>query len=119
MLRRRGPFDIQPIDADGSSVFKKGSTVPAKFRVCDANGVSIGNAGMVASFRLTQILNGTVGEVDEPVASTTARLQLPVGSAAQQWIFNISTKPLSASRTYIYAITLNDGTSVTFRYGLR
>src|SRR5206468_8185566 len=32
----------QPINADGSSVWKQSATVPAKFAVCDANGVSIG-----------------------------------------------------------------------------
>src|SRR5205823_4611742 len=31
----------QPINVDGSSVWRQGSTVPAKFAVCDANGVSI------------------------------------------------------------------------------
>jgi hypothetical protein len=33
---------LQPINASGTmSVFKLGSTVPTKFRVCDANGVSV------------------------------------------------------------------------------
>src|SRR5439155_12149418 len=32
---------LQPVNADGSSVFKKGSTTPVKFRVCDASGTSI------------------------------------------------------------------------------
>ena len=41
---------LQPIHTDGSSVFKQGQTVPAKFRVCDANGVSIGTPGVFASF---------------------------------------------------------------------
>ena len=31
---------LQPINADGTSVWKQGSTIPAKFRVCGANGVS-------------------------------------------------------------------------------
>src|SRR5207245_3951918 len=45
---------LQPINADGSSTFKQGSTVPAKFRVCDAAGRSIGTAGLVTSFNLVQ-----------------------------------------------------------------
>jgi hypothetical protein len=110
---------LQPIDADGGSVFKKGSTVPAKFRVCDANGVSIGSAGVVTSFRLVQVLNGTVGDVDESVDATTPDQSFRWDASAQQWIFNINTKSLSASRTYVYDVTLNDGTSLTFRYGLR
>src|SRR5205823_1014556 len=31
---------LQPVNADGSSVFKQGSVVPLKFRVCDAGGHS-------------------------------------------------------------------------------
>jgi hypothetical protein len=50
---------LQPINTDGSRVFKQKSTVPATFRVCDANGVSIGAPGVVSSFKLVQILNGT------------------------------------------------------------
>ncbi len=43
---------LQPINADGTSVFKQKSTVPAKFRVCDAYGNSIGTPGVVTSFKL-------------------------------------------------------------------
>ena len=39
----------QPINLDGSSVWKQNATVPAKFAVCDANGVSIGTAGLSAA----------------------------------------------------------------------
>lgn len=46
---------LQPINPDGTSISKQGSTVPAKFRVCDANGQSIGTPGVVADFRLTGI----------------------------------------------------------------
>ncbi|HEU4841981.1 MAG TPA: YDG domain-containing protein, partial [Ilumatobacteraceae bacterium] len=56
---------LQPIDQDGSSVFKQGSTVPAKFRVCDARGVSIGAPGVVASFRLASTSAGVAGPIDE------------------------------------------------------
>ena len=34
------------------SVFKMGSTVPTKFRVCDANSVSIGTPGIVIGYGL-------------------------------------------------------------------
>src|ERR1019366_7265014 len=62
---------LQPINADGSSVWKQGATVSAKFRVCDANGVSIGAAGVVSNFALTQIIAGTTAtSVDETVTAT-------------------------------------------------
>lgn len=111
---------IQPINFDGSSVFKQGKTVPAKFRVCDANGNSIGSAGVVASFQLTQITSGTVTTtvqdiVDTNNPDTTFRFD----ATDQQWIFNISTQNLAANSTYIYSIVLNDGTTIAFQYGLR
>ena len=63
---------LQPINADGSSTFKQRSTVPAKFRVCDAAGHSIGTAGVVTSFNLVQTISGTVSAtVDDTVTSTT------------------------------------------------
>jgi hypothetical protein len=110
---------LQPINADGSSTFKQGSTIPAKFRVCDAAGHSIGNAGLVTSFNLVQTISGTVSTtVDEDVVSTTPDSNFRWDPSAQQWIFNVSTKPLSAHTTYVYLIGLNDGSTISFRYGL-
>jgi len=110
---------LQPINADGSSVWKQGATIPVKFRVCDANGVSIGTPGVVSGFVLTSIISGTVTTVDETVSSTTPDAAFRWDSTNQQWIFNISTTSLSAGNTYVYTITLNDGTSISFQYGLR
>ena len=110
---------LQPIDNDGSSVFKQGSTVPAKFRVCDAAGHSIGTPGVVSSFRLVQTTNGTVTVVDEAVVSTTPDTAFRWSSTDQQWIFNVNTKNLSRNKTYLYRITLNDGSTIDFRFGLK
>lgn len=111
---------LPPINADGSSVYNQGRTVPAKFRVCDTNGVSIGTPGVVSSFLLTQIVSGTLTTNVEDIVDTnnpdTAFRWDPTG---QQWIFNISTQNLTANFTYIYTITLNDGTTISFQYGLR
>lgn len=110
---------LQPINADGSSVWKQGRTIPAKFRVCDANGVSIGNAGVVTSFSLVQVISGTTTNIDETVAATIPDTAFRWDPTAQQWIFNISTDALSAGQTYVYSIQLNDGSSIGFQYGLR
>jgi hypothetical protein len=111
---------LQPINADGSSVFKQGSTVPAKFRVCDANGNSIGTAGVVSSFRQVQIVTGTVvATVDEDVVSTTPDAAFRWSATDQQWIFNMNTKSLNSNKTYFYEITLNDGTKINFKFGLK
>jgi hypothetical protein len=111
---------LQPVDADGWSVFKGGSTVAAKFRVCDANGLSIGTPGLVTCFRLTERVHGTVVDyVDETVTSTTPDVAFRWDAAAQQWVFNISTKGMSTGYTYRYAIELDDGSELAFRFGLR
>jgi len=112
----------QPINADGSSVWKQGSTVPAKFAVCDANGVSIGTAGVVTSFNLVTIFHGTTANVDESPASTTPDTAFRWDPSGQQWIFNISTKsaPVNvANQTYGFQILLNDGSNISFQFGLK
>ncbi len=109
-----------PVNADGTSVFKQGRTIPAQFSVYDANGVSIGTPGVVASFFLTRIVSGTVTTTVDNVVDTnnpdTAFRWDPTG---QQWIFNITTGNLYSGSTYIYTITLNDGSTIIFQYGLR
>jgi hypothetical protein len=118
-LGEAGHAILQPINADGTSVFKKGSTVPAKFRVCDVNGVSVGSSGVVTKFTLIQTLNGTATDIDEQIYSTTPDTAFRWSSTDQQWLFNISTKNLTANTTYLYRITLNDGTFFDFKYGLK
>lgn len=110
---------LPPVNADGTSVFRQGRTVPAKFRVCDASGQSVGTAGVVQDFRLTQVISGTASDVNENVPSTTPDTAFRWDAAEQQWIFNISTAGQEAQKTYVYTITLNDGTTIGFRYGLR
>jgi hypothetical protein len=108
------------INPDGSSVFKKGSTVPAKFRVYDANCNSIWAPGVVTDFRLVQVIAGTVTtNVNEEVNSTAADPAFRWSASDQQWIFNINTKNLSANMTYVFQVSLNDGTAILFRYGLK
>lgn len=100
---------LQPINTDGSSVFKKGSTVPVKFRVCGADGKAIGTPGVVTGFRL---MNS-----DRAVLSTTSDTVFRSGN--QQWIFNLSTKNLVAGNTYTYLIILNDGSTIQFQFSLK
>jgi hypothetical protein len=111
---------LQPIDSDDSSVFKQGSTVPAKFRVCDANGVSMGTPGVVTDFKLTKTLTGTIENiVNEDVISTTPDTAFRWSLSDQQWIFNINTKNLTKGKTYVYRISLNDGSAIDFMFGLK
>jgi hypothetical protein len=101
----------QPINVDGSSVFKYGSTVPTKFTVCDAAGTPISTT-VVASFTVAAYLSGTVTNVNEDIVSTTPDTAFRWDPTAKQWIFNLSTSGLSKNATAVFIITLNDGTIV-------
>jgi hypothetical protein len=114
---------LQPINTSGAmSVFKLGSTVPTKFRVCDANGVSIGTQGVVKGYGLVAAASSPTITVDEDIYSTTPDTAFRWDSTGQQWIFNQSTKnnaTLQAGVTYYFAINLNDGSSIYFQYALK
>jgi len=94
--------------------------VPAKFRVCDANGNSIGSAGVVNDFRITQIVAGiVVNTTNELVDSTTPDSAFRFDPSGGQWIYNISTKNYNAGSTYFFRVFLNDGTNIDFDFGLK
>ena len=111
---------LQPINPDGTSIFKQGSTVPAKFRVCDSAGNSVGTPGLVTSFQLVKRSAGMPEtSVNETVVSTTPDTAFRFDTSDKQWIFNINTKSLANNKTYVYLITLNDTTTIEFRFGLK
>ena len=110
---------LEPINTNGTSVFKVGSTVPAKFRVCDVNGNSVGTPGVVASFKLIGKSSDPSLVLNEDVLSTTPDTAFRWDATAQQWIYNISTKGYSPSTKYTYQIALNDGTTITFTFGTK
>jgi hypothetical protein len=111
---------LQPINADGSSRFKLGSTIPVKFRL-SCNGVSISTA--VAKLYVKQGDGAPDPGTDEAIstaASTTGNL-FRYDATAGQYIFNLSTKqgytnPGSTtataftSGTWTLKILLDDGT---------
>jgi hypothetical protein len=111
---------LPPIDAAGTTVRKQGSTVPAKFRVCDANGLPIGDAGVVTGFRLVQVISGTSAtNVDQAVSSTTPNATFRWDPSDQVWIFNVDTSDLAAGDSYAYLIRLDDGSAIAFRFALK
>jgi len=111
---------LPPLAADGSSVVRQNATIAVKFRVCDANAVSIGTPGVVTSFTLTRFIQGTVAtEVNVDPMSTTPDTAFRWDAAGQQWIFNLGTKDLAANATYTYRIRLADGSSIEFSFGVR
>jgi hypothetical protein len=117
----------QPVNADGSSVFKKGSTVPVKFQVCDANGVSIGGTNPVVQIdpldghRDPVRLASKAGSkaVDELIYSNTPDTDFRWDPQAQQWIFNLSTDQLSAGTHYFFAVELVSNQWIYFDFGTK
>jgi hypothetical protein len=111
---------LPPLAADGSSVVRQNATVAVKFRVCDANGVSMATPGVVTSFTLIRRIQGTVAtEVNVEPTSTTPDTAFRWDAVGQQWIFNLGTKDLAAGATYTYRIRLDDASSIEFSFGLR
>jgi hypothetical protein len=111
---------LPPLAADGSDVRKQNATIPVKFRVCNFNGVSIGTPGVVASFALRRIVQGTgTTEVNLAPQSTTPHTAFRWDPDAQQWIFNLSTKALAPGAAYGYSIGLADGSSIEFSFAVR
>ena len=113
---------LQPVNPDGSSVFKKCSTVPVKFRVCDINGNSMStnvfDPGHGAAPVYVGVSSGA-GALDEQVYSTTPDDAFRWDPTAKQWIFNLNTKNLLVGKTYTYWIYLADGSHIEFKFGTK
>jgi hypothetical protein len=119
---------LQPINADGSSRIKLGSTVPVKFQLtCGTTPFSN------AVVKLTVNQGDTVPDpgVDEAVstAASTTGNAFRYDATAKQYIFNLSTKngylnpggttPIAfAQGTWTLGINLDDGTSRTIKIQL-
>ena len=101
---------LQPINADGTSVFKLGSTVPVKFQL---TGASAGTANAVAKLSYTKIGNGA-GTVNEALSTAAADAgnTFRYDATSSQYIFNWSTKGLT-SGSYQLKVDLGDGVSRT------
>jgi lysophospholipase L1-like esterase len=109
---------LQPVNTDGSSIFKLGSTVPIKFSLTDAGKAPVGTA--VANLTVAKVTNeidGTYVEATSTSAATTGTLfrSDPTG---QQYIFNLGTSGLSKG-TWNLKVTLDDGSTYTQRISLR
>ncbi|MDT4985708.1 MAG: hypothetical protein QOF95_3198 [Pseudonocardiales bacterium] len=108
---------LQPVNPDGSSVFKLGSTVPVKFALTGPSG-AITTA--TATLTFSKISNGVAGSDVEAVstaAATTGNL-FRYDATSGQYIFNWSTKGLTVG-TYLLKINLGDGVLHTVQVSLR
>jgi hypothetical protein len=98
---------LQPINVDGSSRFKLGSTIPVKFQL---TGISAGVGDAIARLYVKKWDNNPDPGVDEAIstaAATTGNL-FRYDATSQQYIFNLSTKA---------GYTNADGTAASFAAG--
>jgi hypothetical protein len=109
---------LAPINADDSSVFKQGSTVPVKFKLSYADGAPAGEA--VAKLTLRKLSNGILGDELEAysTAAATSGNLFRYDATGQLYIFNLGTKALEPG-TWRLTISLSDGTSQSVDIGLK
>jgi MBG domain (YGX type) len=113
----------QPVNSDGSSVVKVGSTVPVKFTVCGADGQPIFNhdavfgANNIGTIRLLSAVRGTVDNINETPYIDVA--DVAFRWATDKWIFNMATNNLQKNTTYRYQIPLADGSYIQFQFGTK
>jgi len=104
---------LQPINLDGSSIFKLGSTVPVKFKL---TGGSAGVTNLAARIYVAKISNSVAGTELEASATNNpdAGNVFRYDTSSGQYIFNWGTKGLSEGAWQI-RIDLLDGAPLADR----
>jgi hypothetical protein len=96
---------LQPVNTDGSSVFKQGRVVPVKFALA---GASAGITNLSARIFVARVSNGVMGEVNEAGLSVTADAGNLFRYSNGEYIFNLSTSNMSEG-TWAIRVDLGDG----------
>ena len=107
---------LQPINQDGSSVFKLGSTIAVKFQLTgDSSGVQNATAKFSYVKISNKVSNGSMktSTTAAPTSGDTFRFD-----GTSQYIYNWGTKGLT-SGTYQLRIDLGDGVSRTVNVSLK
>lgn len=110
-----------PFNADGSSVFKYGSTVPVKVRITDCANVTVTTlaptirVGLGSSTAPSTAINETVDSTS--AADTTGVMRYDTTSS--QYIYNMATKSLTDGDAKYVVKVADAGASVQQNFGLR
>lgn len=109
---------LQPINTDGSSLFKQGSTIPVKFSLTDAGNKYISTA--TAKLYYSKISDNVLGSVLEAISTSSATTGnlFRYDSTSNQYIYNLNTKGLTVG-TYNLTIVLDDGMTYQVRLSLK
>jgi HYR domain len=99
---------LQPVNADGSSIFKLGSTVPVKFALV---GGSAGVKDATVTVTIDKVVNDIEGTVMENTytATPTRGDVFRYDAKSGQYVFNWSTQNLkSGPGTYVLSLNMGD-----------
>jgi hypothetical protein len=104
----------QPVDADGSSIFKASKgVVPLKFSLTDNDSPTCPSApATLAVYRLS---GATPGPIDEAIFSMSADTGSYFRISGCQYIYNLNSKALGVGR-YRVTISINGGTPAGTAY---
>jgi len=102
----------QPVEQDGSGAYHRKQTIPFKFQLTDCAGQPV--PGAVATIEVLFYANGVVGtKVKDITSSGQANTDdlYRYDASGHQYIYNLSTLPLSINTTYLVRTHINDGTT--------
>jgi hypothetical protein len=102
---------FQPVDMNTLNTVKAGSTVPLKFEVLVA-GTKICDTSLVKSLTVREGTAPSYLPTDAIEEVATGGTSLRCDSTSGQYIYNWSTKGLTATKKYTVTITLVDGTQI-------
>jgi hypothetical protein len=96
----------QPINSDGSSIFKAGRTIPVKVRLADCDGVTVTDS--TVSIAVEKILDAVLGTVEELAFDSSGNANTGTlfryDDTDEQYIYNLSTRSLSTGTYRIHVI---------------
>lgn len=110
----------QPINADGSSIFKLGRVIPVKVTLKNSDGQSISTAMVTISVtRISDAIQGTETEVlvDSPGNANTGNV-FRYDAQSGEYVFNLSTKGYSKG-TYKVYVKPDDGQCYSVNFSLK
>ncbi len=109
---------LQPVNNDGTSIFKLKSTVPIKFQLVAPDGSYVGDA--TARLNLAKILGEVTGTYQEATSTSQADSGnlFRYDSTAKQYIFNLGTKGLSTG-TWMLQVVVNGVVAKEVRISLK
>lgn len=110
---------LPPVPNDGTGLYKLGSAIPIKFQLGDANNgfVSTATATLTMQQLSGGVLQGTAEDAEGP-GSADAGNQFRYDGTANQYIFNLSTVPLSRG-TWQIQVHLDDGSVHVVAIGVK